>query len=530
MRSVIDSVLNSIKAFFAKLSKKDKIRLAVILIAIIILSVVIATVLGRTTYGVLYTNLEAADAGNVLASLEAMGIPTKTEGTGTILVPEDQVSTARMQLAASGFGSGGYGYDIFASASGFGTTEMERNTYLKYQNEANLRQTILTMEKISDCLVMINLPEESALAVSASQETASASVVLELAYGATLSNSEATAIAEIVSAGVAIPVENVRVIDTQMNVYSTGGGTEDLMGSVTYQYELERTVREQLQTQVVNLLSPVFGLNSVRASVNVTLQFDDEAVQSVEFEPPIDGETDGIAVSMYELYEYTRDDTAEGAVGTDTNGMGTIEYPYEDEDGYHYRQIVREVNYEINETVTTIQRAKGTVKNLSIAVLLDSEAMADDYTANVINLVSAALGVNDEYVSVERLPFQTDSSEYADAINAQNEVLKDMRTKEIILAIINGVVILLLVLLVISFIKTLFKGFMKPKPQQALAGGPGSSINYIADEEGELESQTHYADVELNSKPEGVKQLEKFIDKDPQAVAQLLRNWLSDDD
>jgi flagellar biosynthesis/type III secretory pathway M-ring protein FliF/YscJ len=38
-----------------------------------------------------------------------------------------------------------------------------------------------------------------------------------------------------------------------------------------------------------------------------------------------------------------------------------------------------------------------------------------------------------------------------------------------------------------------------------------------------------YDEVELSTKSVGLEQIERFIDKDAGAVAQLLRNWLTDD-
>ena len=58
-----------------------------------------------------------------------------------------------MELAAQGYPSTGISYDIFQNASGLGVTEMEKQTYYKFQLEENLRRTINKMEKIKDSVV-----------------------------------------------------------------------------------------------------------------------------------------------------------------------------------------------------------------------------------------------------------------------------------------------------------------------------------------------------------------------------------------
>jgi flagellar biosynthesis/type III secretory pathway M-ring protein FliF/YscJ len=123
------------------------------------------------------------------------------------------------------------------------------------------------------------------------------------------------------------------------------------------------------------------------------------------------------------------------------------------------------------------------------------------------------------------------------------------------------VVILLLGLAFILLIRTIVKGSKEPQYAQevALAGG---GVDYLADDditdltdidgitdltdltditremygEGDIMARDLQAgaepeeDLELRKKPSGLEQIERFIDKDPASVAQLLRNWLSDEE
>lgn len=531
MRKLLDSISKALKSFFEKLTKKEKIRLAVLAAVIIVLSIIIATVLGRTQYGVLYTGLGEADAGNILSALEGMGVDTKTQGSGTILVPEERISELRMRLSAEGYQSGDFDYSIFQNASGFGTTDLEKQTYLQFQLQANLRDYIMKMEKIEDCAVLVNLPKESSYVLSSNSEPASASIYIKVKGGGTLASSEANAIAETVSKAIpGLKTENIRIVDSKMHLYTIG--ELDLSNSsagMTQQFELENQFEEQLELQVQNLLTPVYGAGSLEAAASVTLNFDDEVVESVEFSPPIEGETDGIIVSMSELYENSRTVTdAEGTVGTDSNGVGTVEYPYgtlgEDE---LYSKVLKEANYEINQTTTQIQRAKGTIRDLSIAILIDSEAIAEDYTENVRSLVSKAIGVSEAYISVERLPFQLTDSEFDAQLAEQNAYIKSVQFKETLNVVLKYAVILALILLAFIFIMSVAKMAMGGRKEETVLA-TGGSVDYMADED-VTQEVSQYKDVDLNIKSDGVLQLEKFIEKDPAAVAQLLRNWLSDD-
>ncbi len=534
MRKLLDSITKSLKAFFDKLTKKEKIRLAVLAVVIVVLSIIIASVLGRTRFGVLYSGLSEADAGMILNALEEMGVETKTQGSGTILVPEDRISELRMRLSAEGYQSGDFDYSIFQNAAGFGTTDLEKQTYLQFQLQANLRDYIMKLERIEDCMVMLNLPKESSYVLSLNDEPASASVYVKVKGGGMLTSDEANAIAETVSKSVpGLTVENISIIDFKMHLYTVGD--QDFSGSSTgviWQYELKNQIEEQLERQVMNLLAPVYGSASLETAVNVTLNFDNEIVESIEFSPPVEGETEGIVVSMSELYENSRTGTeGEGVAGTDTNGVGTVEYPYGSlGENEMYSKVLKEANYEIDKTTTQIHKAKGSIRDLSIAVLIDSEAIDEDYTESVKNLVAKAIGVSEEYISVERLPFMLTDSELEEQLSEQNKFIKSMQFKETLSIILKYAVIIVLILLAFIFVMSLIRAvFGKNKEEAVLV--TGGNIDYIAgdDEEEEHEEEVEFKDLDFSKRSDGVVQIEKLIEKDPEAVAQLLRNWLSEE-
>ncbi|NLB28870.1 MAG: flagellar M-ring protein FliF, partial [Clostridiales bacterium] len=279
MRKIIDSILKTLSGFWAKLARKDKIRLAVLAGVIVALSIIVTAVLGRTTYGTLYTGLDAAKAGEIIAELDSMGIAYKTEGTSTILVPEEDVTRTRMQLAAMGYGvSDGFSYDLYSLAEGFGKTDLEKQAALLWQTEYNVREQLLTMEKIQNCLVKIYLPDTSSFVLNSNDDVASASVTLVLKSGAALSNDDVNAIAHIVSGGTSVPVENISIVDNTAKLYTVGDGDASSAIALSDQLDLEARVRSDLESQVIALLTPVFGDGKVLASVGVTLNFDDESI------------------------------------------------------------------------------------------------------------------------------------------------------------------------------------------------------------------------------------------------------------
>jgi len=225
--------------------------------------------------------------------------------------------------------------------------------------------------------------------------------------------------------------------------------------------------------------------------------------------------------------------------------MGTVEYPtveYQDGDDY-WRSLV-EKNFEINEVREIIEHEQGNIEWLSIAVSIDKGLSEDDVTAEVKNLVSKAIGVSEDNVAVESILFSYHAE--LEKQQADKEAYEQqMKRKDTLQMIIMWAVILLLGLAFISLIKAIVKANKPPEPEKPLLAGGDmqyegygdnddeddeyneDGIDYLADEDISVIEQPE--EIELNKKSTVVEQIEKFIDKDPEAVAQLLRNWLSDE-
>ncbi|NLT97461.1 MAG: flagellar M-ring protein FliF [Christensenellaceae bacterium] len=524
MATVLTKLPSKIRDSFAKMTKGQKIRLIVLAVIVIVIISAVSVFLNQKNYTVLYSGMDASEAGEVLAVLQEMGVDAKAQGTGTILVEESQADAVRMELAAQGYPSTGISYEIFQNASGLGVTEMEKQTYYKFQLEENLRKTINKMEKIKDSVVTLDLGENSSYVLSENKSPATASVFVTLKdEKSMLDSSEVKAIAELVAGSISgMSPDDVRIVDSQANLYNAGSD-EDGVTTVNTQMGLQASVQQQLQEQITNLLAPVFGEDNVLAQVNVKLNFDDTVTETVEFEPPANG-TEGLAVSMKELVEAISSDQQGSVAGIDANGAAS-EYlsALEGDDGATYYNISREANYELNQTKKQIKEAKGKIEDLSVSVALNANSEAADYAEEARQLVAGAIGVDEERVTVQVLPFRekTESSEVAEAIETQQKILSSVERaatmRLIIIAATALVVLIILFMMVRMFVK---------KPE------PAPSMEYVADEviipsAPVQEEELTLEDLEAEDSKMAI--LEDYINKNPESVANLLRNWLNEE-
>jgi len=533
MKAYVDNTWAQLKEYLSKMSKGSKIRLAILAVLVIALAIIAAVLLSQTNYVVMYTAQDLVEAGTVADALRDMNVPHVVEGT-RILVPEERVSELRAELSMQGvLGPRGLDQTIMDGAAGFAVTDAHARRLYDTQLQDWIRVQITRAQRIEDAIVIVHTGETSPFRAQRGVRPATASVVLTVRGGGRLSRPEAQTIAQIVRAAIpGIQLENITIADENLHYYPIGDAAEDIGTEMTARIVLKDMLEGQLQAQVEQILSPVFGINHLEVTPTVRLNFDRVVTESVRFDPPIAGELGGIARTSHDLWEvHRRDAEAAGIPGTDSNAMGTVEYPYGDlENGLVYETRITERNWEINETREHIVRAQGTIEHLSIAVLLDLNAVEEDYREEIAELVSVGLGINANNVIVQRLPFNNidDTAEQMRAEMRARE--EEARRMELIRMIIMWSVIFLLGLMLILLIRSIFRALNPPpEPEPALAGIGG--IDYMAADDYDITDVSEYEEeeIEIKTKPTGLEQIEKFIDKDPVAVAQLLRNWLSDE-
>lgn len=527
MANVLTKIPTKIFDAFKNMSKGQKVRLFILIAIIIIILVLISVVLNQKNYVAIYRGLDSSEAGTVLAMLSDLGVDAKAEGTGTILVDETIADSVRMQLAAQGYPNSGLSYDIFQNASGLGVTDMERQIYYQFQLQENLRRTIMRMSKVEDAVVNIDLGEESSYVFSNKEQASTAAVLLELRAGQRLTADEAKSIAQLVANSVSgLDVENISITDSAMNQYSMKGDNE--IESADAQMGLQASVSKRLKDQVINMLAPVFGEKNVMAEINVKLNFDKRIIESVEFAPPVNG-TEGIVVSMKELVEAITNDAQGSVAGIDANGAAS-EYlaALGSDNNAAYYNVSREANYEINETKTLIEQAKGNIEELSVSVIINSEDADDDYSQEVIDLIATAIGVDRTLVTVAMLPFMPieETDDLKESMQQQQQMLQkvqDAETLRLIIIVAAAVVILII-------LSSAIKMFVKSGRMAVAEGG----FDYVVSDESVVSEpqRPSFDDIrieDLDKTDNKLQILEDYIGKNPESVANLLRNWLNED-
>ena len=530
----IKSILNRIQEFFQKIERKKLILFAAMAAVVLTSGIIGAILLNREHYTVLYSNLSPEEAGSVMTILKNKSVDAKAEGTHTILVPEAQADELRIELASEGYPQTGLNYDVFSKSSSLGSTDLERQTYLQYQLQENMRATIRRMDKVEDCIVIVNLPAKSSFVVSSTLKEASVSVLLSLKNNQKLLQSEAKTIGQFVLKCVPdLDIKNISIVDSKMNYYNilSEDSEETLINLSSNRQKLLEDMKNTLSEQVSKVLKPAVGDGNLAVSVNLVLNFDKKNTSSVQFTTPIEGATGGLIRSSEEKKDESSKSTpAAGQVGTDSNGVSAPEYVSGSE-GAKTSSTQSAFNYELNEIRTNIEKAQGAIESLSVAVLLNENVNGiSQNTEKVKNLVANAIGVSTKYISIELLPFVSGSDQgYEDYIKQNQEVVKQLKKSELI----RTIIICVAILLALFAIFMIFRKRNGNKEQEisdaegmlamAMPGGPMAPMVYAADEEEQILKNL------VIKKSNEVERVEEIMDKYPETVVQILRTWLTEE-
>jgi flagellar M-ring protein FliF len=324
----------------------------------------------QPVYRPLFTNLSQADAGAIVAALKAEKVPFQIEDGGrAVLVPSERLYELRLSLASKGLPEGGgVGFEIFDKQTLGQTDFLQR---LNYQRalQGELGRTISQLGGVESARVHLAIPEHT-LFVTESRRP-SASVVVKLAQGRTLSSAQVDGIVHLVAASVeGLATENVTVVDEGGRVLTSdhhgGESTGASSAALEYQGAVEHTAAERIESMLV----PVVGRDKVIARVSAAIDF--SRVERTE--ETYDPERAALHSQHTTREQTTGPRTQGGAVGAQanlTNEAGGGGAGAAGNEGPKSDRRDETQSYDVSKVVSRTIAPVGVVKQLTVSVLVD---------------------------------------------------------------------------------------------------------------------------------------------------------------
>ena len=234
-------------------------------------------------YTVIAAGLAERDTSDIMTTLESAGIDNKLDNSGQVLVPRTELARSRAALAQAGLlNSGGYGCSELPEAPMGQSPGMEA-LQQKQCIETELARTLMGIRGITSARVHLALPERSPF--MRDQKTASASVYATVAPGSAIRD-DISALTSLVAGAVpGLTADRVTVIDqngVRLTIPDDAGNGSGLSSA---QFEFRRQVEADLASDIVSILSPIVGMDSVRAKVTANLDFTVTTEETTTYDP-----------------------------------------------------------------------------------------------------------------------------------------------------------------------------------------------------------------------------------------------------
>src|SRR5690606_2037716 len=200
-----------------------------ILTAIILVVGGLTYITKKVDYSVLFSEMEASDAGLIVDDLEAQGVAYKLEDNGTtILIDSSLVDKYRIELAMNDMvPENSIGFEIFDTSSMMATDE-DRNIMYQRAVSGELERAISTLDTVKSAKVILSMPEDSVFVDQENRAEASASVVIT-PRKSDISPAEVQGIASLMAGAVDnLPQENIKIVDNNGNLLSSALGDESV--------------------------------------------------------------------------------------------------------------------------------------------------------------------------------------------------------------------------------------------------------------------------------------------------------------
>ena len=280
-----------------------------------------------------------------------------------IYVDNSNRDALRLTLAAEGLPSGDVnGYELLDNLSGFGTTsQMFDAAYLRAK-EGELARTILANPQISAARVHIAQGDSSPFR-NTSSSTASVSL---RGTGGEIPSEAAEAIRFLVASAVSgLQPSKVSIINADLGTVISQDGS-----SSPQQLGLDRAA--MLKRNVERLIEARTGIGKAVVEVNVETLTDDEMIVERRFDP------DGRVVVSTQTQETSRSSqNTEGGDVTVASNLPEGDAGGGDESNSQNTETQETINYELSETTRELRKIPGSIKRISVAVLVDGALQND---------------------------------------------------------------------------------------------------------------------------------------------------------
>ncbi|MFQ5785217.1 MAG: flagellar basal-body MS-ring/collar protein FliF, partial [Alphaproteobacteria bacterium] len=437
---------------------------------------------------------------------------------------------------------GSVGYEVFDNTDSLGATRTMQNINLLRALEGELARTIGALSPIAAARVHLVLPKRALF--NRDRTEPSASIVVTHEPGSRLNKAQVIAVQNLVAAAVpGLKVSRISIVDNDGTLLARSGNGEDDPALATLEAQDRRAAIEtRLKNTIEELLERSVGVGKVRAEVNAEVDFDHITTVEEIYDP--DGQVARSIQSVEEEGSSSEQDAANDVSVANSLPDANVTQTPGARAANSTTRTEETTNFEISKTVRNHIRESGTIKRLSVAVLVDGvyttdangertyQPRGDQEMQKLAALVRSAIGFDEkrgDTLELANMQFSTVEAPEPIAPPLFNLGKGDyFKIAEIAVLFIVGLLVILLVL------RPLATQLLSPPSRGAFAGEGGAqaalppageTAQIAAQPEGE-ESDIDIENVEGRVKHSTIKKVGEIVDNHPDEALGIIRNWL----
>ena len=554
-----ESILSKLP-FINQLKINRKMLLLIVGVIVIAISSITYLWLKDDNYGVLFSNLNDKDGGEIISQLDKLNIPYKFSSSGTtILIPQNQIYHTRLRIAQQGLPKGGaIGFELLDKES-FGMSQF--NEQINYQRalEGELSRTIAIISSVDDARVHLAMPKPSLFVRE--RKFPSASVALTLLPGRALSQGQIDAIIHLISSSVPeLQADKVTIIDQKGNLL-TGERYRDSnvnIAQLEYSERIENLIRERVEKIII----PILGQQNVKVQVNADIDFSRQESTSEIYDPNSDASNQTIrSKQQIENSQLASSNIIGGVPGALSNQpVPTPSAPIDgesdtkdkdDKQKMYHLQSNKTLNFEVNRQVIHSKIPEGRIKRLSVAVLVNYKFIsADEITsANEENSEKEAVEKwvkldQEELTHIEALARQAmgfsdlrgDSLtvanlKFTDQIEDENAAMVFLQKHEVFDMLKVAIKYLIYILIIwFAWRKVLRSIWIKIQRQYLNTDNRSSDGTMASEDKLDYKAHSKLQQKIFEDNMQQQQYIRKIVEKDPRVMALIIRGWMNKKD
>ncbi|MDR0949058.1 MAG: flagellar M-ring protein FliF [Lachnospiraceae bacterium] len=517
-------------AWWNKFTSKQKLILIGIAAAGVLVVAIMIFAFTRPQYVYLIECVDTAQAAEVVAILDAGGYNYRTDSSGLkIDIKEEEEANANIALGAEGFKTADYDSELFNNS--FSTTESDKQKKWQIYLEKKIASDLENYGNIRNATVTINIPDQDGTLIAQKQDSYAA---ISLDTRSNFSRDQAAAVARAIATALGNDsTANITITDLNGNLLFSGAEDNSSYGLITSQLEAKTIAEEYIESKVKSAFIVMSLFDDIEVASSIVL--DPTARERIVSDYSVDpGREEGY--SLHEEYYNSKNSSESGGIpGTTANETDDTTYLYEDQNNTNSSESQQIVDRQLDSDISTESTPAGEIDYKSSSLALTAIQYADlheedakrqglldgttweDYKFNNRD-IQTPITVEDSWLDAASTASGFPVDNIAIVAYQRNRFF-DAQEADVSISDITSIVMFVVILALLAFVVfTTMRSRQGQKEEEEL-----SVEDLLQSAPVELE------ELEADSRSETRKLVEKFVDENPEAVANLLRNWLQED-